>query len=121
MAVAGGLVFTQEQRGEWEVIACYELSTGREVWSHADPRHFESAMAGDGPRATPAVAGDRVYSLGATGLLNCLDRRTGQRRWSAEILADNEAGNLMHGLSGSPLVVDRFVIVSAGGPRGKSL
>lgn len=120
-AIDAGQVFTQEQRGEMETVACYDLATGRERWSHADRQHFRSAMTGDGPRATPAVAGDGVYSLGATGLLNCLDRRTGKPRWSVDILADNDAGNLMHGLSGSPLVVDRLVVVSAGGGQGKSL
>ncbi|HXT57993.1 MAG TPA: PQQ-binding-like beta-propeller repeat protein [Pirellulales bacterium] len=120
-AVDGGQLFTQEQRGQMETVACYDLATGREQWSHADSECFRSAATGDGPRATPAVAGDSVYSLGATGLLNCLDRQTGKRRWSVDVLADNDAGNLMHGLSGSPLVVDRWVIVSAGGGQGKSL
>ncbi|HEV7224839.1 MAG TPA: PQQ-binding-like beta-propeller repeat protein, partial [Pirellulales bacterium] len=120
-AVDTGAVFTQEQRGEMETVACYDLATGRERWSHADPERFQSAMTGDGPRATPSLAGESVYSLGATGWLNCLDRRTGKCRWSVDILADNEAGNVMHGLSGSPLVVDRLVIVSAGGGHGKSL
>ena len=120
-AIDAGQAFTQEQVSDSETVVCYDLATGREQWSHADRAHFESASAGDGPRATPAVAGDCVYSLGGAGLLNCLDRRTGRRRWSVDILADSDASNLMHALSGSPLVVDELVVVSAGGDRGKSL
>ncbi|HEV3022741.1 MAG TPA: PQQ-binding-like beta-propeller repeat protein, partial [Pirellulales bacterium] len=51
----------------------------------------------------------------------CLDRSNGTCRWTIDILADNGASNLFHGLSGSPLVVDGLVIVSAGGRAGKSL
>lgn len=120
-AIDAAQAFTLGQLGDKEIIVCYDLATGREQWSHADRAKFTSASAGDGPRATPAVAGDWVYSLGAAGLLNCLDRRSGRRRWSVDVLADNESGNLMHGLSGSPLVVDDLIVVSAGGKAGKSL
>ncbi|HVW37437.1 MAG TPA: PQQ-binding-like beta-propeller repeat protein [Pirellulales bacterium] len=67
------------------------------------------------------MIGDCVYSFGATGLLNCLDRRSGRRLWSVDVLPDNESGNLIHGLSGSPLIVDDLVVVSAGGKGEKSL
>lgn len=120
-AIDAAQAFTQGQLGENEIVVCYDLATGREQWSHADRAQFASAAAGDGPRATPAVTSDCVYSLGATGLLNCLDRRSGRRRWSVDVLSDNDSGNLMHGLSGSPLIVDDLVVVSAGGKGGKSL
>lgn len=120
-AVAEGLAFTQEQRGESEAVVCYDLATGEQRWVHTDAACFRSPTAGDGPRATPAVAHADVYTLGATGILNCLDVRTGRRRWSVDILADNRAGNLFHGLSGSPLVVGDAVVVSAGGAHSHSL
>ena len=120
-AVSGGFAFTQEQRGENETVVCYDLDHGRQVWEHIDGGCFRSGTAGDGPRATPNVAGERVFSLGASGILNCLDRRTGRRRWSIDVLTDNRASNLFHGLSGSPLVVAGLVVVSAGGREGKSL
>ncbi|HUY93469.1 MAG TPA: PQQ-binding-like beta-propeller repeat protein [Pirellulales bacterium] len=120
-AIDAGQAFTQGQLGDEEIVVCYELASGRQQWLHADRVRFASPTAGDGPRATPAVAGDCVYTLGATGLLNCLDRRTGRRRWSVDVLVDNDAGNSMHGLSSSPLVVDDVVVVGAGGKQGKSL
>jgi outer membrane protein assembly factor BamB len=119
-AVVGGYAFTQEQRGDDECVVCYRLATGEEIWRHADRQSFEST-AGLGPRATPTVAGNRVFALGATGLLNGLDAPTGRSLWSVNILADNRAQNLAHGLSGSPLVVDDLVIVSPTGANGISL
>ena len=64
---------------------------------------------------------DRVYTLGATGILNCLDLATGERVWSEDILYDNDAEIASWGISGSPLVLDDLVVVSAGGGAGKSL
>ncbi|HVX15489.1 MAG TPA: PQQ-binding-like beta-propeller repeat protein [Pirellulales bacterium] len=119
-AVAGGYAFTQEQRDSEESVVCYQAATGHECWVHADPVCFTSATVGDGPRATPAVRDGRVYSLGATGLLNCLDAKTGERYWSVDVLAEHHTGNLYHGLSGSPLVVGDLVVVSVGG-SGRSL
>ncbi|MGH7194858.1 MAG: PQQ-binding-like beta-propeller repeat protein, partial [Candidatus Saccharimonadales bacterium] len=120
-AIAKTRAFTQEQRGDNEAVVCYDLATGRERWVHTDAACFRDAIGGAGPRATPAVCEGEVYSLGATGILNCLDAATGRRRWSVDVVADNDASNLFHGLSGSPLIVDGAVVVGVGGRRGRSL
>lgn len=120
-AVVGNLAFTQEQRGEQEVVACYNVSDGQQVWLHEDAVRFEEAMGGPGPRATPTVHDSRLYALGATGILNCLDARTGRKLWSTNILEDAGVDNLVWAMSGSPLVYDRFVIVNPGGANGKSV
>ena len=121
-AVVGRSAVTQEQRGEYEMVVCYDLHSGRERWHHSDHDRYEATPAGVGPRATPTIVGDRVYTLGATGILNCLDLATGTRIWSEDILYDNDAeGMPSWGMSGSPLVLDDLVVVSAGGPEGKSL
>ena len=120
-AVAGSSAITQEQRGEYEMVVCYDLHSGREQWSHSDRDRYEATPAGVGPRATPTIVEDRVYTLGATGILNCLDLATGERIWSEDILYDNDAELASWGMSGSPLVLDDLVVVSAGGGTGKSL
>jgi outer membrane protein assembly factor BamB len=120
MAVAGGYAFTQEQRGDQECVVCYRIATAAAVWCHTDRQSFQST-AGPGPRATPSIAGNHVYTLGAAGLLNCLQAETGRVVWSTSILRDNGAENLAHGVSGSPLVVDDLVIVSPTGNNGISL
>jgi outer membrane protein assembly factor BamB len=119
--VVGNLAVTQEQRGESEMVTAYELSSGRPVWSHADAAHYSTTIAGEGPRATPTIDRDRVYTLGATGILNCLDLVTGELVWTRNILDENASHLNEWGMSGSPLVVDNFVVVSAGGKNGRSL
>jgi len=120
-AIAGSHALTQEQREEAECVTCYERHSGREVWVHRDSAHYQFPSTGDGPRATPTVDGQFVYTLGATGILNCLDRETGVGHWTVNILTDNDAKSPPHGMCGSPLVVGEIVVVSAGGSEGRSL
>ena len=60
-AVAGNLLFTQEQRGPMECVVCYSAETGKEIWSCEIESRFEEAIAGPGPRATPTIAGGQIY------------------------------------------------------------
>ncbi len=121
-AIADGLAFTLEQRGEDEAVVGYELSSGREVWAHAWPGHFGKARRHEaGPRATPTWHQGRIYALGAEGELRVLEAATGELVWRHDILQESQATNLDHGLAASPLVVDDMVIVLPGGSGGKSV
>ncbi len=120
-AVVGPYAVTQEQRGEQELISCYELLTGKLLWAHADAGRFSEVIAGDGPRSTPTITDGRVYALGAAGTLNCLDGATGESIWTHNILDESQAANVQWGKSCSPLIVDNLVVVSAGGANGHSL
>lgn len=113
--VIGDRLFTQEQRGENETVVCYNALTGKQLWVHEDAARFWESVSGAGPRATPTFADGRIYALGGTGILNCLDAATGERCWSRDIRAEAGANLPLWGLSGSPLVVDRRVVVFAGG------
>jgi outer membrane protein assembly factor BamB len=120
-AIDRGLAITQEQRAGNEMVVAYDLMTGAPRWSHGDAVRYDSVIAGDGPRATPTISGAHVATLGSTGRLNVLDFRTGRRLWSKDIAADNQATSPEWGRSGSPLILDGKVIVSAGGGDGRSL
>jgi outer membrane protein assembly factor BamB len=116
--VAGPLAVTIEQRRDREAIVAYDTATGAERWVHSYPALFSERLGGDGPRATPTIAGDRVYSLGATGVLACLDLASGKLEWSANILELNASGNVEWAMSGSPLLDQGLVIVNPGSQKG---
>jgi outer membrane protein assembly factor BamB len=114
-SVRGDLLYTQEQRGNEELISAYRVSTGDPVWRHADPVRFYESNGGAGPRGTPTIYGDRVFAMGATGILNALDARTGRKIWSHDTYTDANRTLPYWGNSSSPLVVDDVVIVGING------
>jgi len=120
-AVSGDFAVTLEQRGKEEQVIAYELQTGRPRWSHRDAVLHDSPLGGLGPRGVPAVDAGQVFALGATGILNALDLRTGRVLWTRNILKDNNSPEPEWGVAISPLVHDGRVIVAAGGSPGKAL
>src|SRR5262249_10554969 len=97
--------------------------TGEPVWTHSDATRFDPADAigglGDvGPRATPTIAGDRIFTQGGTGIVNCLDARTGGVVWSHDTPTEFGATVTVGGKACAPLVVGDMVVVSVGAPTG---
>jgi outer membrane protein assembly factor BamB len=119
--VADGRAFTIEQRRDQEVVAAYDVETGRELWTNGWEGEFVEAMGGDGPRATPTYHDGRLYALGALGEFRCLDAATGAVVWRRNILDENDARNLDWGMSAAPLIVDDKVVVLPGGSGGRSV
>ncbi len=121
IVVVGGCLFTQEQRNDQEAVVCLDAATGRTLWSHEDAVRHQDVQSGAGPRATPTFAEGRLFALGATGILNCLDAATGERKWFRDLAADAGTKVPLWGFASSPLVVGDLVIVFAGGESDKTL
>ena len=136
-AIAGHRAITQEQRGENEATVCYDIESGEVLWITENPGHYNTAIAGEGPRATPTIVENKVFALGAEGILSCLDLQSGSQLWQRNIAIDaglatdgpsDQTGaskprnkSKEWGFSSAPLVHEGKVIVSAGGENGKSL
>jgi outer membrane protein assembly factor BamB len=114
-AVHGDLLYTQEQRGEDEIVACYDATSGAPIWRHRTAARFWEANAGAGPRGTPTLSGGRVYAFGATGILNVLEAADGALVWSRDVGSDSGVETPYWGFASSPVVVDDVVIVAAEG------
>ena len=114
VAVSGGRIITQGQsRGGQSVVALDE-ATGRVLWRTPNGDAYLDRRGG-GPRGTPTIDGETVYALGSNGSLTALEAATGKRLWATNLLRRFNARNINWGISESPLVDGRRVVVNAGG------
>lgn len=115
LAIAGGRIYTMGVRAEREYVIAFDASTGKEIWATATGDRYKDSR-GDGPRGTPTVDGDRLYSLGGNGDLSAIDTKTGRVVWAINVLQKFGGQNPNWGISESPLVIGEKVLVNAGGP-----
>lgn len=113
--VFGPVFYTQEQRGEEELVSCYKVDTGELVWAHRDEARFWESNGGAGPRGTPTLHNGRLYSLGGTGIVNVLDASTGELIWTRNGATDTETKVPIWGFSSSPLIFEDLVLVGVAG------
>jgi outer membrane protein assembly factor BamB len=119
VSLADGKVLTMGSRGTDEYIICLDEKTLDEAWSVRIGRTRPDGQGG-GPRGTPTIDGDLVYSLGANGDLACLKLASGEQVWSGNILSEFGANNIVWGISESPLIDGDKLIVTPGG-RGAAM
>ena len=117
----GHICWTQGQLDYGEAVTALDVQSGKVIWQHIDPVRFDETFGGMGPRATPTFEKGRLWTLGATGFLNCLDAARGKVVWTVDILEDNGAPNIEWGMTASPLIHKDKVIVLPGGGSGRSL
>ena len=130
-SVVGERAVTMEQFGNEEWVTCRDLETGNLMWSHVEKARHSETLGGIGPRATPTIQDDKVYTQGATGIVACLDLRDGKKIWSDDLrsryqvessardlfgnkLVDDE-NQVKWGRAASPLLYEDLCIVPAGG------
>lgn len=119
-AAIGDYIFTQEQCGEYELVSCYLAATGENAWVNKVETRYESMM-GPGPRATPTYDRGRLYTIGGTGCLQCIDAEKGTVLWTHRVALGIEPDEYGWGYSCSPLVVGDQVLVFCAESSGKSM
>ncbi len=115
-SVVNGHLFTLGEEGGDEFVICLDAETGSEVWRQTVSGKFDNNW-GDGPRSTPTVDGNQVFSLVADGTLSCLNAKNGEIVWSKK-LQDFGGSTPSWGYSESPLVDEGMVICTPGGENG---
>ena len=118
-AVAGNLLFTQEQHQDQEAVVCYAADSGNEIWVQSIESRFFDALGGPGPRATPTISNGMLFAQGANGQLQRLDPKSGALIWKKDLQKIANRKPPQWGFSSSPLVVGTVVIVHAGGAGDK--
>jgi outer membrane protein assembly factor BamB len=114
LAVTGNLVVTLEQREDGESVVCYDRNSGKQRWVYRSAKNYiDPTSMGNGPRSTPTIHDNHIYTIGATGELVCLNLK-GEKQWARNILEDAKAKNVKWGMTGSPLIVDDLVIANPG-------
>ena len=121
-AVENGVLYTMYGKPREEVVLAANAETGATLWEHATPMTFQSDAPemGNGPYATPLVVGDRLFTTGVAGRLQCLEKKTGKLLWTQQLWADHKGSRLMYGYASSPIAFRETVIVPVGGP-GKAV
>ena len=117
--VAGNKLILFHRVDNQEVVECLEAATGKGQWKFAYATEYVDNFAkGNGPRATPLVAGERVFTLGAQGELHTIDLATGKKIWSHDLRKEYQLPDNFFGIGTSPLLEGDLLLVNAGPPNG---
>lgn len=114
VAVAEGRAITMWNSDRGQVVAALSMKDGARLWTSAVAPNYENSM-GNGPRATPTIAGQQVFAYTGEGILVCLDVVTGKQQWTKAVVREMSGRPAEYGMACSPLIVDDLVIVTAGG------
>jgi len=121
-AVSNERLILFHRLGDNAVVECLEARTGKEIWRADYPTKYRDDFGFDnGPRATPAVADNRVFTFGAEGGLYCWDLTSGKKLWGVETPKEFGSGKGFFGRAGSPLVWSNLVVVPVGGKSGAGI
>ena len=123
--VAGDRVFVFAREGERETMRCLALADGKELWkeSHEVPYSptFAARKHGKGPKATPTVAGGRVFGFGIAGHVSAWDAASGRVLWRKDFSGAFTNASPEFGAAASPLVDGDTMILHVGGKDGGAL
>jgi len=121
-AISGEYLVYMHREGREEKIECLHPETGAKYWEFTYPTQFEDRYGyNNGPRSSPVIDGDRVYTYGAEGKLHCLRLQTGQLHWSRNIASEFKVPQDFFGTATTPLIEGDQLIVNIGAPGGPTV
>jgi outer membrane protein assembly factor BamB len=118
-SVEDGILYTMYGKPREEVVIAADAEHGKTLWERPNPMTFTSDAAqeqGNGPYSAPLIVGDRLFTTGVAGRLQCLDKKTGRLLWAQELWSEHRGSRVMYGYASSPLAFRDLVIVPVGGP-----
>ncbi len=112
----GKLVFFHRKASQ-EVVECLHPETGERFWQHTYPTEFEDRYGyNNGPRASPIIDGERVYTMGAEGKLHCQHLPTGKVIWRRNLKQEFQLRQDFFGMASTPLLEGDQLIINIGAP-----
>lgn len=118
-AIAGAHLVIVHRVGGEELVECMYPETGGRQWTFRYATDFEDRYGyNNGPRSSPVIDGDRVYTVGAQGQLHCLNLRSGKLVWARNIAAEYKVPQDFFGTASTPLIENTFLIHNVGAPGG---
>jgi outer membrane protein assembly factor BamB len=120
-SVEGNVLYTMYGVPGQEIVTAIDAGTGKTLWEHTTPVTFRNDFSevGNGPYATPLLVGDRVFTTGSVGRLQCLDKKTGKELWNQMLWTTHGGTHMMFGYAASPIAFRDLVIVPVGA-KGKA-
>ena len=116
--VAAGRAFVHDRRDPEEIVPSINLADGKVLWQQKYQASFKknqyAVEMAKGPNSTPLVIGDRLFTLGVTGILNAWDTATGKQLWTRDFSKSIDTSKLFCGTAASPLLVDGRLVVQVG-------
>ncbi len=121
ISVSQGRVYTMFSKGNDEFVVCLNATDGQEIWRFRSDKNYHEGQGGNGPRATPTIDGNLLFTISAHGKLYALNAENGEKVWSHDLQRKFGSKMPRWGFSTSPLVDGELLLVEAGGKGEKSI
>ena len=123
--VSGARAFVFSRLGEQEVVTAVDLKSGKQLWQQKHDAPYTiyppARFHGKGPKSTPVIAGDRLFTFGISGIVSALDLGSGRVLWRRHFVKEFDATSPDFGVAASPIVDGSSVIVHVGGNKSGAL
>ena len=121
-AISGSNLVFMHRVGNLERVESLNATNGDRNWQFTYQTKFEDRYGyNNGPRSSPVIDGDRVYTYGAESKLHCLNLKTGEVIWKRDIAAEFKVPQDFFGTANTPLIEGKLLIVTVGAPGGPTV